>query len=48
MVMNSTAEVLTDGVSVQNELASFTLSYTNLGIIFGTIVLYIVYYCKFR
>lgn len=47
--MNSTVENVVDTtVSADNEIVGFSISYTNLALILGAIVLYIIYYCKFR
>lgn len=47
--MNSTLEnVVEANVSPNNDNVGFTISYTNLALILGAIVLYIIYYSKFR
>ena len=46
--MNSTLESVVDTVSSNNETNSFSLTYTTLAILIGSIVLYILYYSKYR
>lgn len=47
--MNSTLENVVEAtVSPENEIVGFTISYTNLALIVVAIVLYIIYYSKFR
>lgn len=46
--MNSTVESVVGIESLSNESSSFTLSYTTLALLLGSIVLYILYYSRFR
>ena len=46
--MDSTVDSLVEASPVINEANSFTLSYTTLAILISSIILYIVYYSKYR
>jgi len=46
--MNTTVGTVDDQILIPNENNSFTLSYTTLAVLLSSIVLYILYYSKFR
>lgn len=48
MDINSTLTETVESISNNNNLFSFTISYTWLAIILGTVVLYSIYYYHFR
>ncbi len=46
--MNSTVSNTVDSLYINNEFHSFSLSYTTLIVILVSVLLYVLYYCKFR
>ncbi len=46
--MNSTVSKNVDDLATNNEFRSFSLSYTTLIVTLVSVLLYVLYYCKFR